>query len=314
MFNETLKSKYLSTLPEAMRERVLYIFKKTQGYEESWQLDICQQNDVQKLEECLSILFGGKPKTIEMTNAMIGGYIRWCHNNNVPHSMADMPDIIISPKYRIKNTMVANPLHLKNYIDILYPPEKQNGSDNIYRGYLWLAYIGVEEGDIFNITNSDVDFDTMCIYLGDKAFTIYNESLLTFKNLVSLDEFEQHSGIKSGFVRKRVSGNQIMRGARGLGSVATVRNMVSKRINEIKNSEITNLCVSYSTLHLSGLFYRINEMERAGIEPVFAEEVDRIMSGKTYSPTSRRTLAYRHNMIEKDLMTEYAEWKKVFIV
>ena len=65
---------------------------------------------------------------------------------------------------------------------------------------------------------------------------------------------------------------------------------------------------------MSGLFYRVYEMERAGISPNFSEAALRVMDGKTYSLKGREKLEHKQNRIEKDYMEDYERWKLAFSI
>lgn len=207
--------------------------------------------------------------------------------------------------------MVANPLHLQTYLDKIYCPESDGGVDNIYRAYFWMAYMGIEECNFFDIKESDVDLDNMVIYYNGAAYSIYRESIKVFRNLVELKSFKLNTKT-ANTQRNRVSGDVIMRGARGHGTIGTVRSMVSARVTKAETDGDVDIRLNFSSLHMSGLFYRVNQMEQAGFKPNFAEEVDRIMRGKTYSKTSRRTICGRQNTIENNILSSYLMWKEAF--
>ena len=78
-----------------------------------------------------------------------------------------------------------------------------------------------------------------------------------------------------------------MRGIKAVTKTFTMRATLSKRNIKAVEEGKTDMQLSFYRVRMSGLFYRIYEMERAGIAPNFSDAALRVMDGKTYSLKGR---------------------------
>ena len=105
-----------------------------------------------------------------------------------------------------------------------------------------------------------------------------------------------------------------MRGIKANTQLLTLRSTLSKRLTEAFKNGKTQQQLSFYRIWLSGLFYRMYEMERAGIPADFSETAIQEMSGKTYSLEGRATLRQKQNRKAKDYMDDYQRWKLAFSI
>ena len=200
-------------------------------------------------------------------------------------------------------------------MDSIFDPESEETIDNIYRCYFWMAYGGIDEEDTIAIRKSDVNFQRMYIQYKSTSIPIYREAVPAFRNAVMLDSFVyKHPNYSKDIRRNRVQGDTIMRGIKAATKTFTMRATLSKRNIKAIEEGKTDLQLSFYRVRMSGLFYRVYEMERAGISPNFSEAALRVMDGKTYSLKGREKLEHKQNRIEKDYMEDYERWKLAFSI
>ena len=313
MYNQSIKTAYLESINGYLVKRSINLFNKIEPYEKEWGCDLCQQNDGDKISIAMSELYGGGAGSMDNAKWAVRSYISWCIDNNINNAVNKIPEIAIDPTYHIRTTMVANPTHLQLILDSVYAAEDSLTMDNVYRGYLWLAFLGIDECDVYKIKTENVSLDSMCILFNGNMIRLYYESLNTFKNLVTLDSFINRNPIKRIGQEKRVDGNEILRGINGTNNIPTLRNMVYKKLSDAFNDGIIKTKPTFSSLHNSGLFYKTYSLEMAGIQPSFSDEINKIMSKRFYKDNSEKAIRYRRNRLEKDLLSNYAAWKSSFI-
>ena len=220
---------------------------------------------------------------------------KWCIANRVNGACDGMLHIENVGLSKVRTQMVANPTQLQMYLDVICEPESEQTTDNIYRCFYWMAYSGMGEEAILNAKCSDVDFENMVIHSGDEEFEIYREAIPAFKNAATLTEFVyKHPNYPPDkkVIRNRAPGNTLIRGIRSTTTVAALRVELSRRSKKFLEDGSTDKQLSYYRVWLSGLFFRMNQRERAGIPVDFSGEASKFMEGKTYKVYIAFQLAY----------------------
>lgn len=316
MYNEELKKRFIRDYTGSLNTAnvAVTIFNAAEKYEIRWNSDLCTRS-AEELQPMIDDIVGLRSKSRWMTLIILKEYVKWCIAMKVPGACDGMMHIEAVGLDKVKHQMVSSPLHLQRFMDSIFDPESEETIDNIYRCYFWMAYGGIDEEDTIKVKKDDVNFQEMYIQYKSTSIPIYREAVPAFRNAVMLDNFVyKHPNYSKDIRRNRVQGDTIMRGIKAATKTFTMRATLSKRnIRAIEEGK-TDLQLSFYRVRMSGLFYRVYEMERAGISPNFSEAALRVMDGKTYSLKGREKLEHKQNRIEKDYMEDYERWKLAFSI
>lgn len=316
MYNEELKKRFIRDYTGSLNTAnvAVTIFNAAEKYEIRWNADLCTRS-AEELQPMIDDIVGLRSKSRWMTLIILKEYVKWCIAMKVPGACDGMMHIEAVGLDKVKHQMVSSPLHLQRFMDSIFDPESEETIDNIYRCYFWMAYGGIDEEDTIKVKKDDVNFQEMYIQYKSTSIPIYREAAPAFRNAVMLDSFVyKHPNYSKDIRRNRVQGDTIMRGIKAATKTFTMRATLSKRnIRAIEEGK-TDLQLSFYRVRMSGLFYRVYEMERAGISPNFSEAALRVMDGKTYSLKGREKLEHKQNRIEKDYMEDYERWKLAFSI
>ena len=316
MYNEELKRKFIMDYTGSLKTANVAstLFQAIEKYETAWGADLCTKS-ADELQPVINEMVGLRSKSRWMTLTILKEYVKWCIAMKIPDACDGMLHIEAIGLDKVRHQMVSSPLHLQRFMDSIFDPEEEETIDNVYRCYFWMAYGGIDEKDTILIKEEDVDFSGMFIRYKTTSVPIYREAIPAFRNAVMLNSFVyKHPNYSKDIRRNRVPGDMIMRGIKAVTKTFTIRATLSKRnIKAIEDGK-TNLQLSFYRVRMSGLFYRVYEMERAGITPNFSEAALRVMDGKTYSLKGREKLKHKQNRIEKDYMEDYERWKLAFFI
>jgi len=316
MYNEEMKSRFIREYTGSLNTAnvATTIFNAMEEYEKSWNADLCTRSS-EELQPVITEITGLRSKSKWMTLTILKEYVKWCIAMQVPGACDGMLQIQTVGLDKVKHQMVSSPFHLQKFLDDVFDPESEETLDNIYRCYFWMAFGGIDEEDTILIQNEQVDFGQMVIYYKTTNIPIYREALPAFRNAVSLSSFlYKHPNYSKPVRRDRVPGDTLMRGIRATTKTFTMRTTLSKRNIKAIEDGLTDLQLSFYRVRMSGLFYRVYEMERAGIPTSFSEAALRVMDGKTYTLHGREKLEHRQNKIERSYMEDYQRWKLAFSI
>lgn len=316
MYNEEMKSRFIREYTGSLNTAnvATTIFNAMEEYEKSWNADLCTRSS-EELQPVITEITGLRSKSKWMALTILKEYVKWCIAMQVPGACDGMLQIQTVGLDKVKHQMVSSPLHLQKFLDDVFDPESEETLDNIYRCYFWMAFGGIDEEDTILIQNEQVDFGQMVIYYKTTNIPIYREALPAFRNAVSLSSFlYKHPNYSKPVRRDRVPGDTLMRGIRATTKTFTMRTTLSKRNIKAIEDGLTDLQLSFYRVRMSGLFYRVYEMERAGIPTSFSEAALRVMDGKTYTLHGREKLEHRQNKIERSYMEDYQRWKLAFSI
>lgn len=319
MYNEELKKRFLDwhTNSETGKKQYELSFNAFEKYEEEWGADLCTRS-TEELQPVLNNLLGMRTRGRVSRLALYRAYVKWCLENNVEGACDGLLHVKVDDARILKCKMVNSPLHLQSYLDIICAKESQHTIDDTFRCYLWLAYAGCPEEEIFDIKTSDVDFENFVIKSPysekQREYPIYLESLQAFKNCVELDQFVYfHPNYSREILRQRVPGKQLLKGIKTEARLRQMRVELSRKSKKAVEEGKTNMRISYYRAWLSGVFYRMYRLELVGIEPDFTEIADEFMSGKTYNLSSGRNLiGAKQRRVAKEYMEDYERWKSAF--
>ena len=313
MYNQKLKERFIwecANKSDSSRYEYETLFNRLEKYENEWGADFCTRN-AEELQPVLEKICGIKKNSKWTRISILRKYVSWCIDNKVSGACDGIFHVNISDTEQIKRYSVVNAKHLQSYLDILFDPEDKKTIDNIYRCYYWLAYGGMREEDISEVKRSDLDFESMMVRY-EKRYTavpIYREGVKAFHNCAELDSFAlQHPLYAKEVSRKRICGDELMRGSKSVLSVKVIRSRVSKASRE--NRDRTSLQLSYRRVWLSGLFYRIWEQEVMGI-PVFFDDIaaDDIEEREYEAETSKELIKNKIRIKANEYKRDYNSWK-----
>lgn len=316
MYNEEMKARFIREYTGSLNTAKVAttIFNALEEHEKSWNADLCTRSS-EELQPVITEITGLRSRSKWMALTILKEYVKWCIVMQVPGACDGMLQIKTVGLDKVKHQMVSGPLHLQKFLDDILDPENEETIDNIYRCYFWMAYGGIDEEDTILIRNEQIDFGQMVIYYKTTNVPIYREALPAFRNAVSLNSFlYKHPNYSKPVRRDRVSGDTLMRGIRATTKTFTMRTTLSKRNIKAIEDGLTDLQLSFYRVRMSGLFYRVYEMERAGIPASFSEAALRVMDGKTYTLHGREKLEHRQNKIERNYLEDYQRWKLAFSI
>lgn len=316
MYNEEQKQKFISGYTKSLHtaEVASGIFEAISPYEETHEKDLCAMS-VDELQPIVDNVLGLRISSKWMGITILREYSRWCMASNIPDAKDSIANVSLLGLEKIRTQMVSSPLHLQKYLSEVFDPEEDETIDNIYRCFFWFGYAGIPEEDTLQIKNGDIDFAGLTIRYGEDELPIFREAIPAFRNAVQLSAFQyKHPNYSKTVVRDRVHGDTVMRGIKANVQILTIRSTLSKRLTEAFKKGKTKQQLSFYRIWLSGLFYRMYELERAGIPADFSEVAMQNMAGKTYSLEGGATLVQKQNRKAKDYMNDYQRWKLAFSI
>lgn len=310
MFNQDLKSEFIRQYTDNINTVTACksIFNHFEPYEKKWNADLCTRT-AQELQPAIDTIIGMRYQSQTRQLIILQKYIKWCVRNGVKDAIDDIQNINEPGVEKIRQSTVSGPQQLQQYLDIVYLPEKEDTVDNTYRAFYWLAFSGMKEEDIINVTANDLDFMNMCINYNGKSYPIYGEAVPSLMRCATAVDFV-YIHPKYSTRRTRVEGTSLVRGIRGTNSVVSFRTHLSRSAdNMIEKGKITKN-ISYYRTWLSGVFYNMYLRELSGDIPDFTNLVSEKMQGKEYKlDRSNYTLKSIHKKTILDYQRDYERWK-----
>lgn len=283
-------------------------------YEKRLEKDLCLMN-AEEIEGFINGTGAARIKGKIAYIQVIKAYVRWCIQKGVKGINIDFRDVRPVGVEIVRKRYVSGPAQLQMCLDGIYDPENLRTTDNVYRGYLWLAFSGVKKELSDQIKCSDIDFRNMKITHDGASYPIYAAALPALHILVESDSFEYYHPNYSGpILRKRVPGDLLLRGIRGNANTHLIANKVSRDAREGYATGKINCQLSYNTMHISGKFYREHENEVAGIGVNIDRLVDEELEDADWKGKKEGTKTYGKKKAEKRiyLRNEYETWKLAF--
>lgn len=331
MYNRKQKEKFLAYYKKlkankpSMITRAEMALNNIEKYEQSWGKDISCQEDINELQKIVDEFSGISTSTRDGRLVALREYCKWCLNEKIEGANSNLLEINGPTSDKLENKTVANPLELQIHLNKILQPENLENIHNVYRAFVWLAYIGFSEKEVNGISCDDVDLESMRITYNDSMFDIYPESLRCIKNCKYMRTFKySHPLYKENTIdRERVSGNLLLRGFRSdpkespyykLNAVISRAQTQAFRAGEITKK------VTYHSVWLSGIFYRALQKEQQGISADFYgvairywENISRNNSNDdiVFDPDNN-THRKRVLLLEKSFTNDYKRWKKIF--
>lgn len=308
---------------DKVRGETVKAFSSLEPWERRWNTDFTMQ-PLEVLQPALNqSVFAPRTNFAIRTLSLLTRYATWRRKDGLPCTDAIWraePDT----SYRKRLSMVASPRHLRRVLDTAFEPAGSQSAEVLYRTFLWLAFMGVEDSEAIGVQAEQVSLSNLTLAMpdrtlmipaeavGDIAFCVRSDSLLVQRNVYGrIDSVE----------RERTPGTALLRGAKGVSlSFKRFQDAANARLRSARASfgETTpGLSVTYDLAHLSGFFWNIFEDERMGESPNFnaiAYEVfDRRQSGQhPYKVTKYFSAGSIAGRIARSFQSDYESWKRAF--
>ena len=300
IYDQSRKSAFLQTLDtDTSHDAAMRLFVASRPYEEAQQRDLADFSD-DDTTSLLGEIGGSKSRSKANMVTILNRYRRWCGRGKI--ALRD-----VKLELGIRREMISSPKHLRFILDERFGPLSQYGVDCIYRAVLWLAFSGLKMEAALALPSTALDFETMTVHVGNQSYELYRESLKTLRQLRDMDHFiYYHPAYQAK--KARAPGSCLLRGVSG--KVMDARS-IRRKLHEAFSKDHDGM--TYEKIRTSGVFYRLFELERAGvgtqmIHAVLGEEADRITREKTSSTGEG---AWRSAQI-RAMSRDYAAWKKAF--
>lgn len=273
IYNEELKNRFVKhyAMDSVISQQCRRVFGLTGKYEAEWEADICSR-DAADIQIVVDMILDKVNKTKWTYVSILKAYIQWCYVNNIDKSKNGFMGVTLEAlePYRLK--YVSSPTHLQRVMNQVLHAEDLHSTDYIYRAAFWLAFSGLSNDDIVEITSDAIDIQSMNINWKGISYPIYKEARAVLEYVATSDVFTYiHSNYTTQ--RKRVAGNAIIRGVRSDRSDADA--FVHDFITQIRRRGLADkgeVKLSFADVRFSGNCYRLYQDELRGIPISFYNE------------------------------------------
>lgn len=313
MFNKDQKVCFIiqTTKSSNVAVKIENIFNRIEHLEESYNKDVCAMT-ADEFAEVLKFICGVTHSTGERMLAFLRDYIKWCVEVKAPDVNSDLLSVDYDQEDNVRKGMYKSPAHLHETLEKIFYPVDLQSMHNIYRGYIWLAYMGLHPQEIETIEKTSVDFSRNIVVSETGARYIYMEAIPTFLSCVHQTDFRYDNNIKARggtYFRERPTSPLLLSRLKlGVNCKEIANSMAA-----VLRSKKATSSFRFDRLHLSGVFYRMYQREVEDGLPVdfrlFAEEEVRIkrmyQRGITedYAVISKTACLYKQ---------DYNNWKAAF--
>ena len=316
MYNEEIKTAFIHsyTESETRRDHCKRLFDEFEPYEREWNADLSTRSleDIAPLIDKLSGIRVSSKYTV--TSAIIK-YVKWCIKTGaVPNVCKELLNINdLQSSYNFSERMISGPLALQRYLNMVFDAESEHSFDNIYRCYLWFAFMGISSKEAIKIKCSEVDFQNMVIRHNNKEYPVFRESLPCLKNCISLPDFlYKHPLYNKPSYKQRAANDFVLR---GYTDRTTARSLYEQTVSKSKaNKDRTGKYMNYTTVWLSGIFYHLYVQEQTTGFADFESAAFKYAEEKAKTePFDKTKLSHtRRLVIIRDMKHDYDKWKTAF--
>ena len=320
MYNAELKERFINqySKSEYNRERVIKTFDAVERFELNSSSDICTMSK-EMATAALEKVAGIRSNVKSYRVAILRSYVRWCIDNNIPGSCDGLLQVKIVGLDTIRHRMVANPKMLEKRLETIFDTGKseyeiKHGYDNIYKAFYWMAFMGIPEEQIVEITADEIRYDLMMITHNGLNYQICVEALPVLRACANEQQFLYIHANYTSNLRDRVDGNILLRGFNGVTSVLALRSSLSRITKKRQEDGISkDIRLSYVRVRLSGIFYRKYQDEIAGESISFRQEAQELVYSKEeHGDLTGKPLEARIRKAERDYYNDYNRWKLAF--
>ena len=306
-----LSDMYKSEKDEKSISFAVDTFKVAAKYEEEWGADICTRS-AEELDGLVNEIAGLRTKAKWTRINVLKKYVKWCINNNVPGACDGMLNINSVGYGKLKLYMIKNPLQMDKFLTDVFGDDTDPTIDDVYKGYLWLAYHGVNHDFITELKTSDIDLFNRTIKYKGRYLEIYPKAFPVLKNLLSDTMiYRKNDYAESKRERNRAPGDKLLRGFRtSTVNVRGIRDEVSRKVARANKSGNTDKVISYQRAWMSGIFYRAYEAEELGDTVEFISIANEYIEDKNFDDSVPHEV--RLASISREFKRDYEKWKGAF--
>lgn len=316
MYNQDIKKRFiefkmkLTNAPGAIQSELVTLFNKTESFEEILGKDVAQMNIVE-----LKVVFKNVLNRIQSKKqrlASLKEYVAWCMSIGMDGVSQDMLKPTPSNMGESTESFVSSPAELQDALNAICDSEDKLTMDNVYRCYMWLAYMGVLKERVPEIKTIDVDLKNRRLKYKYREIDIYDEAYEAFKNAVELDYFVyEHPNYTAPIKRQRVQSEELLRGVKVGVNVDTLKTAFdTKNKNAIKSGK-TEKKLSYYKVARSGLYYETYKIEKAvGVVDFTEAALNPLLYGVSASNEDVSDTVISRRI--RNFTNEYTWWKEVF--
>lgn len=320
MYNEELKQRFINSFTKNSHRitNLIAMFNAIEPFERAWGADICTKSD-EEVKPAVEKVTGLRTTTKIGRMILLKEYAKWCMKEGIEGACDGLLkigtegfDSIGLENVRLQT--VANPLHLQRYLDTVFDKEEKKTVDNVYRCFLWLAYMGISEDDIIGLKCRDVNLDRMIVDCGGVRAPIYREALDAFQNCVRLDHFVYYhpNYPDKPQYKAREPREFLLCGNKGLPSFKSITTVCARKRFDPSGKLRTEMHINFSRAQLSGIFFRMSERERAGDIIDFLDIADWFIDDKVYKlDRGTNTQETKRRQIARLYEEDYLRWKLV---
>ncbi len=320
MLNTELKDGFVRQFSESesVRHRCYSVFARLGDFEDKLGKDVYEFTD-REMTDVLAQTSGLRRSTQYQTIRIINEYLKWARSNgiNVVCNTVSEGDEDVVQNYRKK--MVFGVEHLSRLFSAIFGTSGGDGSYIIFRCYLWLAFVGIDFEDAYELRTRDVDTDYMRVLVKGREYPLYKESIPDFKSAKELTAFRlpNHLYPDKVTIVDREDGDRLLRRMKkatnaDAGDPAnTVGSTIRRYVRDAvcgKKLAVTNT-LTYSNVKLSGLFYRMYLREEMGFPVDFKLIAEMDIANDDIS--GRRRIAKKSRIVA-GYKEDYAVWKRAY--
>lgn len=322
MYNEFIKISFVQdnfTTSSAIRKHKR-LFEKSEELEIKFEKDLCEFA-TEELNALLPIISGARSNYQGDVIKDIKRYVKWCKDNTSLNTNDSIFELKPSNFEKIRNTMVSGPEDLQNFLDQFFESPTNGSHGDVFRGFLWLAFMGFKQSNAVDLKTTNVDFVRGAILNGNKWIRMYKESYPVFENLVKLKSFKVYNSSYKHvqyYTFDRDNNDLLLRLKKGDKFDALyLRNELSKIEGTARKKGLISRNISFEKVALSGIFYRKYQDELTvksyGIlsyEPDFTDEVLEAKSDVVY----KSKYSYNSSICsaKEAYKSDYKNWKEAF--
>lgn len=306
MYNSDQKLAFIHehTTSASVATAAARLFNRTEPLEKHLRTDLCELS-IEDVQPFVNELPGVTTTNRMYVISLIRAYVVWCRSKGIIQQDSQLLNLETNQTVAMLKSMYSSPEHLNDAFDKVFHPVEQHTVHNIYRTFLWLAYLGVPMSGVGLIEKSDVHFERNTVVFGAVELEIYMEAIQAFESCVNDTKFAVIHTKGLRFMKRADSKLLLSRG----GNKVDVSEF-SKLINALPNKKRAEL--RYDNIKYSGIFYRAYMSECNGV-PVdfkFVVEAD-IRQQIQYGETEKQV--YERIMKEaRRYSADYAAWKAAF--
>ena len=179
-----------------------------------------------------------------------------------------------------KNRLFADPQDLQEFMDSVFEPEEMCRVDNIYRAMFWMGFSGVPSKEVLAVRMNDYHPETGELIIHGTPYPLYAQSIASLDNCLILDRFSRASCVGGSYREiemPRIDGDELLRPIAQSNATATPQlRRFMQRANDLiqKKQGDSYRSIRYSDLYISGIFYRIHQVELEGVPVSFDMLID----------------------------------------